>query len=101
MDNSSFEMISFDDAKDMIEDESSLILDIRDEVSYGDSHYPNAIHLSNQNFNKVIEKTDRKKTILVYCYKGISSQNVAQHLCNLGFENVYSLNGGYKKSTVE
>tara|TARA_B100001057_G_scaffold230138_1_gene230455 strand:- start:32 stop:337 length:306 start_codon:yes stop_codon:yes gene_type:complete len=101
MDNSSFEMISFDDAKDMIEDESSLILDIRDEVSYIDSHYTNAIHLSNQNFNKVIEKTDRKKTILVYCYKGISSQNVAQHLCNLGFENVYSLNGGYKKSTVE
>tara|TARA_B100001093_G_C26204599_1_gene749380 strand:- start:244 stop:549 length:306 start_codon:yes stop_codon:yes gene_type:complete len=101
MDNSSFEMISFDDAKDMIEDESSLILDIRDKVSYSDSHYPNAIHLSNQNFNKVIEKTDRKKTILVYCYKGISSQNVAQHLCNLGFENVYSLNGGYKKSTVE
>lgn len=101
MDNSSFEIISFDDAKDMIEDESSLILDIRDEVSYSDSHYPNAIHLSNQNFNKVIEKTDRKKTILVYCYKGISSQNVAQHLCNLGFENVYSLNGGYKKSTVE
>ena len=101
MDNSSFEMISFDDAKDMIEDEGSLILDIRDEVSYSDSHYSNAIHLSNQNFNKVIEKTDRKKTILVYCYKGISSQNVAQHLCNLGFENVYSLNGGYKKSTVE
>ena len=101
MGNNSFEMISFDDAKDIIKDEDSLILDIRDEASYSDSHYPNAIHLSNQNFNKVIEKTDRKKTILVYCYKGISSQNVAQHFCNLGFENVYSLNGGYKEKTAE
>ena len=101
MDNKSFEMISLDDAKDIIKDEDSLILDIRDEVSYSDSHYANAIHLSNQNFNKVTEKTDRKKTILVYCYKGISSQNVAQHFCNLGFENVYSLNGGYKESTAE
>jgi len=101
MDNSSFEMISLDDAKDIIKDEDSLILDIRDEASYSDSHYPNAIHLSNQNFNKVVEKTDRKKTILVYCYKGISSQNVAQHFCNLGFENVYSLNGGYKEETAE
>ncbi len=101
MDNSSFEIISLDDAKDIIKDEDSLILDIRDEASYSDSHYPNAIHLSNQNFNKVIEKTDRKKTILVYCYKGISSQNVAQHFCNLGFENVYSLNGGYKEKTTE
>ena len=101
MDSSSFETISLDDAKDIIKDEDSLILDIRDEASYNDSHYPNAIHLSNKNFNKVIEKTDRKKTILVYCYKGISSQNVAQHFCNLGFENVYSLNGGYKEKTAE
>ena len=101
MNSSSFEMISLDDAKDIIKDKNSLILDIRDEASYNDSHYPNAIHLSNKNFNKVIEKTDRKKTILVYCYKGISSQNVAQHFCNLGFENVYSLNGGYKEKTAE
>ena len=101
MENNSFEMISLDDAKDIIKDEDSLILDIRDEASYNDSHYSNAIHLSNKNFNKVIEKTDRKKTILVYCYKGISSQNVAQHFCNLGFENVYSLNGGYKEKTAE
>ena len=101
MKNNSFEMISLDDAKDIIKDKDSLILDIRDEASYDNSHYPNAIHLSNQNFDKVIEKTDRKKTILVYCYKGISSQNVAQHFCNLGFENVYSLNGGYKEKTAE
>ena len=101
MENNSFEMISLEDAKGIIKDEDSLILDIRDEASYSDSHYPNAIHLSNQNFNKVIEKTDRKKTILVYCYKGISSQNVAQHFCNLGFDNVYSLNGGYKEKTAE
>ena len=101
MGNNSFEMISLDDAKDIIKDEDSLILDIRDEASYSDSHYPNAIHLSNKNFNEVIEKTERKKPILVYCYKGISSQNVAQHFCNHGFENVYSLNGGYKESTAE
>ena len=94
-------MISLDAAKDIIYDAESLILDIRDEASYSDSHYPNAIHLSNKNFNKIIEKTERKKTILVYCYKGISSQNVAQQFCNLGFENVYSLNGGYKESSAE
>ena len=101
MDNNSFEMISLDDAKDIIKDEESLILDIRDEASFSDSHYPNAIHLSTKNFNRIIAKTEKEKTILVYCYKGISSQNVAQHFCNLGFENVYSLNGGYKNSTAE
>ena len=67
MENNSFEMISLDDAKDIIKDEDSLILDIRDEASYSDSHYPNAIHLSNKNFNEVIEKTEKKTPILVYC----------------------------------
>jgi len=33
MKNNSFEMISLDDAKDIIKDEDSLILDIRDEAS--------------------------------------------------------------------
>ena len=101
MDNNNFEMISLEDAENIIEDENSLILDIRDEVSYKNSHYTNAIHLTNENFSKIVEQTDRGKTILVYCYKGISSQNVAQHLCNLGFNNVHSLNGGYKDRTIK
>ncbi len=69
MENNSFEMISLDDAKDIIKDEDSLILDIRDEASYSDSHYPNAIHLSNKNFNEVIEKTERKKPFLCIAIK--------------------------------
>ena len=96
MENNSFEMISLEDAKDIIKDEDSLILDIRDEASYSDSHYPNAIHLSNKNFNEVIEKTERKKTILVYCYKGISSQKLAHYLSTQGFENAYSVDGGFE-----
>ena len=101
MDNNNFEMISLEDAENILEDENSLIFDIRDEVSYKNSHYTSAIHLTNENFSKIVKQTDREKTILVYCYKGISSQNVAQHLCNLGFKNVYSLNGGYKDRTVK
>tara|TARA_B100000927_G_scaffold260048_1_gene229397 strand:+ start:910 stop:1194 length:285 start_codon:yes stop_codon:yes gene_type:complete len=94
-------MISHEEAEDIIKDENSLIFDIRDEISYNDSHYSNAVHLTNQNFNSIVEQSDKEKTILVYCYKGISSQNVAQHLCNLGFKNVYSLNGGYKDCTIK
>ena len=39
MDNNNFEMISLEDAEDILKDENSLIFDIRDEVSYKDSHY--------------------------------------------------------------
>ena len=101
MHNNNYKMISYEEAEDIIKNENSLIFDIRDEISYNDSHYSNAVHLTNQNFNSIVEQSDKEKTILVYCYKGISSQNVAQHLCNLGFKNVYSLNGGYKDCMIK
>ena len=101
MHNNNYKKISYEEAEDIIKNENSLIFDIRDEISYNDSHYSNAVHLTNQNFNSIVEQSDKEKTILVYCYKGISSQNVAQHLCNLGFKNVYSLNGGYKDCMIK
>ena len=60
MENNNFEMISFEDAEGIFKDKNSSIFDIRDEVSYNDSHY-NAIHLTNENFSKIVEQTDREK----------------------------------------
>ena len=47
------------------------------------------------NIDEVINNSDREDNILIYCYKGISSQNVAQHFCNLGYKNIFSLEGGF------
>ena len=44
---------------------------------------------------EVLKNINYEENILVYCYKGISSQNVAQHFCNLGYKNIFSLEGGY------
>ena len=93
--NNSFKKIELKEAKDLMKDEALLLLDIRDKDSFDQSHIKDAINLNNYNFDDIVKKTERRKNILIYCYKGISSQNAAQHFCNLGFENVYSLNGGY------
>ena len=92
-----FENISVEKLKSFVEDDSIKILDIRDEQSFQEGHIPDAIHLSNGNIDEVINSNDPDDNILIYCYKGISSQNAAQHFCNLGFENVFSLIGGYKE----
>ena len=94
--NNSFKRIEIKEAKNLIKDENPLLFDIRDKNSFDQSHIKNAINLNNHNIDDIVKKTEHKKSILIYCYKGISSQNVAQHFCNLGFENVYSLNGGYE-----
>jgi len=90
-----FENISVEKLKNFVEDGSVIILDIRDEQSFKEGHIPDAIHLSNKNIDEVIDRNDPDDNILIYCYKGISSQNAAQHFCNLGFKNVFSLIGGY------
>ena len=96
IENNNFKKIELKEAKSLMEDEGLLLFDVRDENSFDQSHMKNAINLNNQNIDDIVKKTEHKKSILIYCYKGISSQNVAQHFCNLGFENVYSLNGGYE-----
>ena len=37
------------------------------------------------------------KCIIVYCYHGNSSQDVANFLTSHGFTDVYSLKGGYEE----
>ena len=96
IENNNFIKIELKEAKSLLEDEGLLLFDVRDKNSFDQSHMKNAINLNNQNIDDIVKKTEHKKSILIYCYKGISSQNVAQHFCNLGFENVYSLNGGYE-----
>ena len=90
-----FENISVEKLKNFVEDGSVIILDIRDEQSFKKGHIPDAINLSNKNIDEVIDSNDPDDNILIYCYKGISSQNAAQHFCELGFKNVFSLIGGY------
>ena len=90
-----FKIITALEAKDLIKNDNIMLLDIRDEQSFLQGHIPNAINLNNNNIDEVINNSDREDNILIYCYKGISSQNVAQHFCNLGYKNIFSLEGGF------
>ena len=90
----SFKNISISDAKILME-EHILIVDIRDEASYIAGHLESAVHLSEANLQTFIQQNDFDKAILVYCYHGHSSQHAADFLVKQGFNEVYSLVGGY------
>jgi len=89
-----FKNISISDAKILME-EHILIVDIRDEASYIAEHLEGAVHLSETNLQTFIQQNDFDKAILVYCYHGHSSQHAADFLVKQGFNEVYSLVGGY------
>jgi len=92
-----FIQLSHEDAEKMIANNNVVIADVRDEESYNKGHIDNAIHLTMQALNDFCESADKSTPVIVYCYHGISSQSVAQHLVEYGFNEVYSLIGGYEK----
>lgn len=95
-----FTRLNPNDAKTIIDQGNSHILDIRDTLSYKSGHINNAIHIDNQSIGHFIEKTDSESPIIVCCYHGNSSQNAAHYLSEQGFSNVYSLDGGYEQWKV-
>ncbi len=92
-----FEKIDIDAARLMIKRESVSIVDIRDEDSYRESHIAGAVSLGNKNMNAFLKETDRERSLICYCYHGISSQSAAKYFVSQGFKKVYSLIGGFER----
>ena len=92
-----YKTINITDARDLIKTGKVILADIRDRESYMLSHIPDAINLTKDNFEEFKKNTDPDETILIYCYHGINSQDATQYLTNLGYENVYSLEGGFSE----
>ncbi|PHM60720.1 putative sulfurylase [Xenorhabdus stockiae] len=91
-----FQTISPEQAYQNWLDKSALMVDIRDPQSFRAGHVTGAFHLTNETINQFLQEADFDQPVMVMCYHGHSSQGAAQYLINIGFENVYSVNGGFE-----
>jgi len=82
--------------KEMEDNDFTTIIDIRDPASYQAGHIPNAIHLSDNTVKQFILDTNKNKSLVVYCYHGISSQGAAAYFFEQGFKEVSSMIGGFE-----
>lgn len=81
----------------MQQEQASLqIVDIRDANSFAAGHIPHSINLNNENLSHYIAEADMDSPLVVVCYHGISSQNAATYLNEQGFDEAYSLDGGFQ-----
>lgn len=71
------------------------MFDIRDDRSYEQGRIPGAQRFNDQLIRSLRKTEQRNAPVLIYCYHGNSSKDVAQMLCDFGFPTVYSLIGGY------
>lgn len=92
----SWQRISPEEAATLIEARAPVLVDVRDERSFAASRLPGAVRLDGQSAAEFVEGTDKLRPVLVYCYHGHSSQGAAAWLATRGFQEVYSLDGGFE-----
>lgn len=88
--------IQADAASKMLAGDQATLVDIRDIQSFNAAHIQGAMHLSNESLNGFMQETVKDRPLIVCCYHGISSQQAAQFLVQQGFNEVYSLDGGFE-----
>ncbi|WP_069384609.1 thiosulfate sulfurtransferase GlpE [Halomonas caseinilytica] len=71
------------------------LVDIRDPASFAAGHLPGSRHLDNDGVPALLAEADREQPLVVVCYHGHSSQQAATWLAGQGFDDVYSLDGGF------
>ena len=93
---SSYEQITQEEAKEMMDTEEVIILDVREQDEYDSGHIPSAVLLpvgtiDEDTAAEVIPEKDT--TVLVYCRSGNRSKTASSTLAELGYTNVYEFGG--------
>ena len=83
------------EAQGRLAENSATFIDVRDFGSYLRGHIPGAQHVGDHNIEDFISSQDKARAVIVYCYHGNSSRGGAAHLENHGFQEVYSMSGGF------
>ena len=95
-----FQDVSPQEAFNLIEDNKGsadfVILDVRRNSEYQESHLADAINIDYyaSDFADELDKLDKDKSYLVYCRSGNRSAGAARMMQELGFEKVYNMLGG-------
>lgn len=91
-----FKRIDVHKVREMLDAEDRLqLVDIRDENSFAASHISSAKHLDNSGIQTFLDNADFDKPLVVYCYHGNMSQSAAAYFSEQGFEDAYSMDGGF------
>lgn len=91
-----YRQISQEEAKQKMDEEEVLVLDVREPSEYDAGHIPQAVLLpvgsiTESSAAAVIPEKDT--TVLVYCRSGNRSKTAAGKLADLGYTEVYEFGG--------
>ncbi|MGN0552211.1 MAG: ATP-binding protein [Oscillospiraceae bacterium] len=74
--------------------DSFILIDIRDEYAFGYGHIDRAVNIPQKSLEDNISALPKDKKLIICCKSGLISRDIADELCEQGFE-AYNLTGGY------
>ena len=91
-----YQQITQEEAKEMMDTQEVIILDVREQDEYDSGHIPGAVLLPVGSIDEdtaaeVIPEKD--STVLVYCHSGNRSKTASAVLAGLGYTNIYEFGG--------
>ena len=80
----------------LIDDNSSIIIDVRTPEEFSKGHLRNALNINwfDENFESQVEILSRERPVFIYCLSGGRSAKALDKISEMGFKNSYELNGG-------
>jgi len=90
-----YEVVDTNGAITLMDDDSLIILDVREEKERSSGFIKSDIHIPMAQVKTKLDSLDKSKKILAYCRTGSRSNRIAELLCRNQFKNVYTLKGGF------
>ena len=89
--------ISTEEAQSKIDAGGVVVLDVREPDEFDQGALVNVVHIPRGHLEAQIESriTDKSAPVVVYCAGGVRSAFAAQTLALLGYQNVFSMDGGF------
>ena len=80
----------------LVDDNSSIIIDVRTPEEFSKGHLRNALNINwfDENFESQLEILSRERPVFIYCLSGGRSAKALDKISGMGFKNSYELDGG-------
>ena len=91
-----YQQITQEEAKEMMDNQEVIILDVREQDEYDSGHIPGAVLLPVGTIDETTAaevNPEKDATVLVYCRSGNRSKTASSTLAGLGYTNIYEFGG--------
>lgn len=92
-------VISVEEVREALNDGPYQLIDVRTLEEFNEGHLSNAknICVTDDDFNEKVAKLDRNEPVYLYCRSGVRSARAGEILREMGFTEIYDMDGGILK----